>query len=64
MNRTLGSTTSLAIGRPTITRSELIRKRNGYARLYRRRNLRELPWARPYMAMMSDLMSELQVVGA
>ena len=64
MNRTLASTTSLAIGRPTITRAELIRKRDRYARLYRRRQLNELPWARPYMAMMSELMAELKVTAS
>jgi hypothetical protein len=61
MNRTLGSTTSLAIGKTAITRSELLRKFRGYRRLYERARLRDLDWARSYVGMMSDLMSELRV---
>lgn len=62
-NRTLGSQTSL---RPTarrgeLTRARLLRRLARYKRLYRRRRWPPEPdWARPYMAMMADLMDELE----
>jgi hypothetical protein len=61
MNRTLGSQTSLALGKPTITRSWLIRKFERYRKLYDRPQLPDLAWCQPYLAMMSDLMAELRV---
>jgi hypothetical protein len=61
MNRTLASRTSLAVGRPSITRSQLIRKFHKYRKLYDRVNVPELAWAAPYLAMMSDLMAELRI---
>lgn len=64
MNRTLGSQTSLAIGKPTITRPQLLRKFRGYRALYRRPTPPQLAWARPYVEMMSELMSELRIADA
>jgi hypothetical protein len=62
MNRTLASQTSLAYGRRTVSRAQLVRKHAAYRELYRA-GFREpsLAWASPYIEMMSDLMSELEV---
>jgi hypothetical protein len=57
MNRTLGSQTSLAY---VTRRSQLIWKYHRYKALYRRLEMRELPWCRPYLEMMADLMDELK----
>lgn len=62
-NRSLGSQTSL---RPTprsgeIDRARLLRRLRRYKRLYRRRPWgRGLDWCRPYLAMMAELMDELE----
>jgi hypothetical protein len=62
-NRTLGSQTSL---RPTkrrgeIDRARLLQRLRRYKRLYRRPPWgRGLGWCRPYMAMMDELMRELE----
>ena len=62
-NRNLGSQTSL---RPTklhgeIDRARLLRRLGKYKRLYRRPPWgRGLDWCRPYMAMMAELMDELE----
>lgn len=60
-NRTLGSKTSLAFGRPTIRRTELIRKFRRYRALYSAPPAPELDWCRPYLTMMADLMGRLNV---
>jgi hypothetical protein len=60
MNRTLGSQTSLGVRRPTISRHRLLRRWRRYRRLYRRPLAPGLEWARPYAAMMDELMQELQ----
>ena len=62
-NRTLGSQTAL---RPSRQRGELtapllVRRLHRYKRLYTRRRFpREPAWCRPYVAMMADLMEELE----
>jgi hypothetical protein len=62
-NRTLGSQTSL---RPTkyrgeLDRARLLRRLRKYKRLYRRRPWgRGLEWCHPYVAMMAQLMEELE----
>jgi len=61
MNRTLASQTSLAIGKPSITRSQLIRKYHRYKRLYRKVEVSELAWCRPYVGMMAELMDQLEI---
>jgi hypothetical protein len=63
MNRTLASQTTLRLERPTIERSRLIRKYRRYKRLYRRATVPELAWSRPYVAMMAELMDELEMRG-
>jgi hypothetical protein len=60
MNRTLGSQTSLGLRRPTISRDQLLRRWRRYRRIYRRPLPPGLQWARPYTAMMDELMGELQ----
>jgi hypothetical protein len=60
-NRTLASQTSLAWEKPSISRSQLIRKFERYRKLYDRPTLPGLAWCQPYLAMMSDLMAELRV---
>lgn len=62
-NRSLGSQTSLrpTVRRGELTRARLLRRLARYKRLYRRRRWpREPDWARPYMALMADLMDELE----
>jgi hypothetical protein len=61
MNRTLGSQTSLAMGKPALTRSQLVRKCRRYKKLYDKEVTPELAWCRPYLAMMADLMDQLRV---
>jgi hypothetical protein len=61
MNRTLGSQTSLAWNKPVLRRSQLIRKYHEYMRLYDRREAPGLEWCRPYLALMADLMDQLEV---
>ena len=60
-NRTLASQTTLGMRRHDFKRSELLRKYRRYRRLYRRPLPPTLAWCRPYVAMMADLMDELQV---
>jgi hypothetical protein len=64
MNRTLGSQTSLGFWKPSIRRSELLRKFRRYRALYRAPVSRELDWCRPYVAMMAELMGRLNVRGS
>ena len=61
MNRTLGSQTSLGYGRDGLTRAQLLRKLRAYRRLYRRLDLSGIEWARPYVAMMAELMDDVEV---
>jgi hypothetical protein len=62
-NRSMASQTVLAIGRPTISRDELIEIYAQHRRLYARTFLSpSLRWAKPYVAMMSQLMDELKPV--
>ncbi len=62
-NKTLGSQTSM---RPTprrgeLDRARLLRRLRKYKRLYRRRPWgRGLDWCRPYLAMMGELMDDLE----
>jgi hypothetical protein len=60
-NRTLGSQTSLRFDKPSMSRSQLIRRFRRYRRLYDRPMHSELGWCRPYLEMMSVLMGELEV---
>lgn len=61
-NRTLASQTTLAYGRPTITHAELVALFQNHRRLYHRwRPTPDLQWAAPYVGMMADLMTELDV---
>lgn len=60
-NRTLASQTSLGYGHPEVTRSQILRKRRRYRRLYRRWKTAELAWARPYVEMMAALTERLEL---
>ncbi|MBV9311400.1 MAG: hypothetical protein JOZ73_11235 [Solirubrobacterales bacterium] len=60
-NRTLSSQTTLGLRKPTISRPVLILKFHLYKRLYRQPPPPELDWCRPYLAMMAELMDELQL---
>jgi hypothetical protein len=60
-NRTLASQTTLGQDSSTLKRSRLIGKLRRYRRLYGRPLPEDLAWARPYVAMMGELMEELQV---
>lgn len=60
-NRTLASQTTLSQKKVMISSSELIRKFRRYKKLYARPLPPELAWAGPYMAMMAELMEELQI---
>jgi hypothetical protein len=62
-NRTLASRTSLGHRRPAIGRSELLRKFRRYRSLYASPLPDAFAWARPYMALMDELMSRLGVKG-
>jgi hypothetical protein len=62
MNRTLASQSSLgALRGTTIRRPALLRKYRRYRRLYRRPVAAELEWCRPYVALMAELMDELEL---
>ena len=61
MNRTLASQTSLGGKGGMPSRGQLVRKLREYRRLYRDLELPELPWCRPYLTMMADLMDEVAV---
>jgi hypothetical protein len=60
-NRTLGSQTSLRFSKPSMSRTQLVRRFRRYRRLYDRPIHSELSWSRPYLEMMSVLMGELEV---
>jgi hypothetical protein len=63
-NRTLASQTTLILSRSLIRRrpEEIMLDRfRRYKRLYRGPRNPELAWARPYVAMMAELMGELEV---
>jgi hypothetical protein len=60
-NRTLASQTTLSQRKHVIGHSELLRKYRRYKKLYKRPLPPDLAWARPYVAMMSGLMDELEV---
>jgi hypothetical protein len=61
-NRTLGSITTLRRAGPRDPTRALLRRRlRQYRRLYQRPLPDELAWAKPYAAMMAELMSELQI---
>jgi hypothetical protein len=60
-NRTLASQTTLRFDDASMSRSQLVRKFRRYRRLYTRPVAAELEWCRPYMAMMSRLMEELEI---
>ena len=60
-NRSLASrTTLLGLRKRQITRVELLRKYRRYLRLYERPLAPDIEWCRPYVAMMSELMAELE----
>jgi hypothetical protein len=61
MNRTLASQTSLGGKERMPSRASLVRRLREYQRLYREVELPEVPWCRPYLAMMADLMDEVGV---
>jgi hypothetical protein len=61
INRTLASQTTLHKWAPALSRSQLLRKFRRYRKLYRRLLGSELAWAAPYVAMMAELMEELEV---
>jgi hypothetical protein len=58
MNRSLASRTSL---RSKPSWSALVRKYHRYQKLYHRALSPELSWCEPYVAMMSDLMTQLRL---
>lgn len=58
MNRSLASQTSF---RAVRSRSAFVRKFHRYQRVYREVLPAELSWARPYHAMMAELMSDLRL---
>jgi hypothetical protein len=60
-NRTIASQTTMKMDNPTVRRGLLLRKRRAYKRLYRRRPRPGLEWSRPYVAMMAELMEDLQL---
>lgn len=60
-NRTLASKTSLAFGRPRVTRRELVRKYRRYCKLYAAPLAEELAWSRPYVAEMRRIMNDLEL---
>jgi len=61
MNRTLASQTQLGFLRPTIRRSELVRKFRRYRTLYAAPPPPDLAWCRPYLEQMHELMHRLHV---
>lgn len=64
MNRTIASRTSLHLTAPdrigSASRRQLLRKFARYRRLYPRPLPPDLAWSRPYVAMMRDLMQQLE----
>lgn len=60
-NRTLASQTTLSQRKHVIGRPALLRKYRRYKKLYHRHLPDDLAWARPYVAMMAELMDELEV---
>ena len=60
-NRTLGSQTTLSQRRMTISARQLAMKLRAHRRLYQRPVAEEIAWCRPYVAMMAELMEEIQV---
>jgi hypothetical protein len=60
-NRTLAFQTSLAFGRPEVTRSQILRRHRRYRRLYRRWDAPGLAWARPYVEMIGALTERLEI---
>jgi hypothetical protein len=61
-NRTLASRTTLGHRGEPMRRPRLIRKYHGYRRLYDRPLPDGLDWCRPYVAMMAELMGDLELV--
>jgi hypothetical protein len=61
MNRTLGSQTSIAFGRPNVARSQLVSKLERYRRLYRSAGLDGLDWAHPYVEAMAELTDRVRL---
>jgi hypothetical protein len=63
-NRNLASRSTLRASRggddPPISRSRLLRKFRRYKKLYERPLRSDLEWCRPYVAMMGELMRELE----
>ncbi len=59
-NRTLASQTTLSLRKQEISRGALLRKYRRYMKLYRRTLPPDLEWSRPYVAMMAELMAELE----
>jgi hypothetical protein len=60
-NRNLASQTTLAWGRPSISREELLRVFRRYRDLYPSLRLpAAVSWARPYVDLMADLMREIR----
>lgn len=61
-NRNVSSQTAMGWRRPTITREELIRSYERHRALYASLALiPDLAWAKPYVAEMAELMSQLRV---
>jgi hypothetical protein len=60
-NRSLASQTALAWRRPSIGRDELVAVFRRYRNLYSSPRLAAMPsWARPYIALMAELMREIR----
>jgi len=60
MNRTLASQTSLAYKRAPFARTKIALSSHRYRRVYLEPLPDELEWAKPYQALMSELMSKLR----
>lgn len=61
-NRSLASQTALGLGPRSLTRDQLIERFDRYRTLYAKTRLsRELRWAAPYVALMSELMDALKL---
>jgi hypothetical protein len=60
VNRTLASQTTMGHKGRTTGRRELLVKYAAYRRLYRHARVSRSPWARPYVAMMDELMQRLK----
>lgn len=67
MNRTVASRTTLGIVRPHLVRGisqrTLLAKYRRYLRIYRQDPGPQLAWARPYIALMGELMAQLHPSG-